>query len=305
MCSWFKPALTILCLFSFSGVPAVAKDSAPQILASIKPLGLIAQEVVGEYGSVDILLPIAASPHDYPLKISDLNRLREADIVLWVGAELETFLNRPLANLSPAQTLTVMSLPGVHWPSEQTLEVEHALDSKNHHHHHVRDPHVWLDPQNAVVIARALAEELSRIAPENARIYVLNAENFAKQMQALDQDLRAKLIPVQPLGFAVYHEGYLHFVQRYGLRQMGYVTVNPERRPGAKHLYTLRQILSGRTKCLFIEPYYDPPNIGGLAKELNVKVGVLDPIGGKHISTFTDLLEALAKDFLACLAEAH
>ena len=62
------------------------------MVTSIKPLALIAQEIAGDKVSVENLLPVKASPHDYPLRVSDIRRLQDADLVLWVGPSLETFL---------------------------------------------------------------------------------------------------------------------------------------------------------------------------------------------------------------------
>jgi zinc transport system substrate-binding protein len=266
------------------------------ILTSIKPLALIAQEILGEHGRVNTLLPITGSPHDYPLKISDVRNLHKADLVLWVGPELETFLAQPLGNLSEAKTLSVFGLPGLFWPESELHDV---LATENHLHE--RDPHLWLDPRNAAIVARAIAQKLGVIRPELTPVFLANAERFALEMETLDQRLSAELAPIKQEGFAVYHEGYLHFVDRYQLRQLGYVTYAPERRPGAKHLYQLRQSLIGRASCLFIEPYYDSGGARKMAKELGLRIGVLDPIGGEHIQTYEQLLIALAGEFLACL----
>lgn len=279
------------------------------VLASIKPLALIAQAVVGEHGSVETLLPVAASPHDYPLKVSDMRRLREADIVLWVGPELEAFLQRPLNGVAQSKQMSAYHLPGLHWPDEaKTAELSHnPADDQGHqhdHHHHDEDPHLWLDPRNGVTIARALAARLAQIKPASAELYAANAERFAQEIIALDQQLSARLKPVSNQGFAVYHEGYLHFVGRYQLRQVGFVTYTPERRPGARHLYQLRKELKENAVCLFAEPYYDQSNARALGEELGLRKGTLDPIGGEHIGTYHQLIGAMAEDFLACLAEA-
>lgn len=305
-----KCALPLARLFLLLVIIPVSVRAEVSVLASIKPLALIAQAVLGERGSVETLLPVAASPHDYPLKVSDMQRLREADVVLWVGPELEAFLQRPLNGVTQAKQLSAYHLAGLHWPNEtESQDVSHKVSAElnhNHgdnHHHHELDPHVWLDPRNGVIIARALAAKLAQIQPSSAEYYAMNAERFAQEMAALDQQLSARLKPVSAQGFAVYHEGYLHFVGRYQLRQVGFVTYTPERRPGARHLYELRKELKEKAVCLFTEPYYDQRSARALAEELRLRIGVLDPIGGEHISTYRELIEAMAEDFLACLAK--
>jgi len=291
----------LLCALSWSALAEV------KVLASIKPLALIANEVAGEYASVETLLPIAASPHDYALKVSDVRRLGGADLVVWVGKELEGFLNRPIGNLPAGKSLAVFEVTGLHWPEGEHdhhhhPEHDHQHDHHGHDHSHEGgDPHLWLDPRNAAVIAKALAVRLGELSPVHAEAFKINAERFARDMTVLDQQTRERLLPVKNTAFAVYHEGYQHFVERYSLKQVGYVTWSPEQRPGARHLHQLRQTLAGNARCLFTEPYYDQRVAKDLAKELKLKVGVLDPIGGEQVTRYHQIIETMATDFLTCL----
>lgn len=293
---------TLLCFCL--AFPSSAETAKFQILTSIKPLAMIAHEVVHERAEVKTLLPVAASPHDYPLKVSDIRLLHQVDLVLWVGPELEAFLQRPLTNLAFDKQLSVYHLSGLRWPVAEPEANPQPQEHNDTHQHHQQDPHLWLDPHNAVVIAHAIAERMATIQPANAEFYKANAARFAQQMHLLDQHIAEQLEPVRNQGFAVYHEGYLHFVNRYQLRQAGFVTYIPERRPGARHLHQLRQALKGEAVCLFIEPYYDPRSARELGGELGLKIGVLDPIGGEHINTYSELMEAMMQDFLTCLTQA-
>lgn len=268
----------------------------PVVLASIKPLELIARQVVGPDGQVERLLAPGASPHDYPLSFSDRKRLDSADLVFWVGEELETFLHRPLAQLPSERRLAATELSGLHWP--QPSEEEHAGQA---HHYHAQDPHLWLDPRNGGRIARALAERLAQLAPEAAEDYRSRARTLAEQLHRLDLELDGQLDPVRDRSFAVYHRGYDHFVQRYGLHQVAAVTETPERRPGARHLYQLRQRLEGAT-CLFIEPYYDMSAARQLAEELDLHLAQLDPLGADPgIDSYPALIRQLGNAVLDCL----
>lgn len=288
-----------LALFSLALLLAAPVQAKLQILASIKPLALIAQEVAGDQADVITLLPITASPHDYPLKMSDHKRLRAADLVLWVGPELESFLARPLANLAPNKLITSYQLTALHWP-------EAAAEDDHHHSNHAshsKDPHIWLDPRNAVLISKALAARLAQLQPESAEVFRVNAQRFSASVELLDQQLLQQLAPVKEVGFAVYHEGYGHFVGRYSLHQVAYVTYTPERRPGAKHLQELREVLAAEGECLFMEPYYKAQGMDEMAKTLNLRIGFLDPIGEQGISSYQQLLHQLTQSFLTCLAD--
>jgi len=263
------------------------------VLSSIKPLTLIAQEIVGDTAETDTLLPITASPHDYPLKASDHTRLQKANVILWVGPELESFLQKPISNVPSERVITAYSLVGLNWPAD-----EHQSTQA---HHHERDPHLWLDPRNAVVVARALNDKLAQIDPANKAKFDTNLQLFVVKMSQLDKKLTEILKPLAGRGFAVYHEGYGHFVSHYGLHQLDYVTFTPEQRPGAKHLQELRAVLSKEGKCLFLEPYNEQQSVRDLAVELNLHAGVLDALGSQSVNTYSQLLENMTGAFTACL----
>ena len=283
-------------------IPAAQAASEPLLLTSIKPLALIAQAITGTHLKVETLLPITASPHDYPLKMSDHLRLQKAELVLWIGPELESFLAKPLANLPAERVMSAYDLAGIYWPAGE----KDAEDADEHHHqaheHGGHDPHLWLDPRNAIVIAQALAAKLSLMHPELSANFAVNLTNFMRTTNALDQQLALQLKPISARGFGVYHEGYAHFVGRYGLHQLAYVALTPERRPGAKHLQELRQLLAQEGECLFMEPFNHSAAMETMAAQLNLRIGLLDPIGNQEVSSYEQLLNTMGASFLACLA---
>jgi zinc transport system substrate-binding protein len=285
--------LTMAVTLFFLAAPGEAK---PLVLSSLKPLTLIAQEITGSAAGVDTLLPATASHHDYPLKVSDHERLQKADVILWIGPELESFLKKPIANLSATKVISIYELPGMNWPVNRP-------STDRHHHGHERDPHVWLDPRNAVVIAQALTSKLVQIDEVNKKLYQDNLQKFTAQMRLLDEQLTSSLKPLAGLGFAVYHEGFGHFVSHYNLYQLDYVTFTPEQKPGAKHLHQLRKRLAKEGECLFLEPYNDTQSTRILAQELNLRSGVLDALGVQGALTYTQLMEQMATSFSACLTD--
>src|SRR5688572_6550393 len=91
-------------------IASASSYAKPMVLSSLRPLTLIAQEIAGTSANVDTLLPATASHHDYPLKTSDYARLKAADVVIWVGPELESFLQKPLGNVTAGKVITAYTL---------------------------------------------------------------------------------------------------------------------------------------------------------------------------------------------------
>jgi len=295
--------LLIVVLAVIFSLQVQSTEDKPVLLVSIKPLALIAQEIAGDKVRIETLLPITASPHDHPLKTSDHKRLHQADLILWIGAELESFLAKPLKNIPARKVITAYELSGLYWPEADAHHQEHQHANGNHHG---RDPHLWLDPRNAVIIAQHLAARLSELMPGAAADFAVNSEEFRQRMLQLDNEITQSLKPVQKVGFAVYHEGYAHFVAHYDLHQIGYVTYTPERRPGAKHLQKLREVLKAEGKCLFTEPQATNTSIQELARSLNLRTALLDPIGNDEVTSYAQLLSGMREQFLTCLTDrAH
>jgi len=84
------------------------------VLTSIRPLGFIASAIADGVTPTEVLLPDGASPHDYALRPSDLQRMRSADLVVWIGPEMEAFMTKPIAQLPPNRVVEIAAIPQVH-----------------------------------------------------------------------------------------------------------------------------------------------------------------------------------------------
>lgn len=269
-----------------------AHADVPQVLASIAPIHSLTAAVMEGIGAPELLVSPTVSEHDYALKPSDVRKISGADLVVWIGAPLETYLVKALETES-VQQLELIDAAGVDpHPFQQERRAHEEEDIGAHdaeekaqtdeagHEHSGLDPHVWLDPVRAVKIVEAIAGALAAVDPENAGRYRENATRMIGELDALDQDIRARLAPVAARPFITFHDGYSYFVERYGLNQVGQFTVDPDRRPGAATVRALRETIAAeRVGCAFSEPQFDPDVVEGVAGEARMRVGVLDAIG--------------------------
>jgi zinc transport system substrate-binding protein len=307
------------------GIGAAAARAAepPTVVASILPLHALAAAVMEGVARPHLLVPPGASPHTFQLKPSEAKKLQEADLVLWVGETLETFLEKPLRTLAKrASVVAVGELPGVETlpPREGGVWAEHGHDHGHGHGHahgkasaagadHDReiDGHLWLDPMNGKAIVLGLAELLAGRDPERAELYRANAAREAARIEALDGELRARLAPVANRPFVVFHDAYQYLERRYGLAAAGSVTVSPDRPPSAKRLAALRKTIRERgAVCIFAEPQFKAPIVASLAEGTGARTAVLDPVGAPPIEpgpgAYRALLDKLGRDLAACLA---
>lgn len=298
-----------IAIFSFwMAASAAMADTKPTVLVTIKPLAMLVQGVVGDELTVRQLLPGNISPHDYALKFSDVRAINEAALVVWVGPELESAFTKPLAGNRKA-VLTLMSIPGITWPAvSQSVEEEHDEDHAGHDHHghhaHARDPHLWLNPVNGQRAARAVAERLAELYPARRQIFETNLRRFVGEIEALDKQSRQTLKPLGDRGFVVTHDGYGHFVQHYGLKQLASAQVVAGRQQGAKHVAEMLA-LGGAVQCVFTEVQLNNKAAVQLAGKLGVETIELDPIGHDvplSESSYLTFMENLVTAFTRGLA---
>jgi len=301
---------------------AALAGEPPKVVASILPLHALAAAVMEGVARPQLLVPPGGSPHTFQLKPSEAKTLQDADVVVWVGESLETFLVKPLRTLAKRATIVeVGELPGVEvLPTrEGGVWAEHGHDHGHAHGHgHGKsegkaaadrriDRHLWLDPMNGKAIVLGLADVLARKDPQRAERYRANAAREAARIEALDGELRARLAPVADRPFVVFHDAYQYFERRYGLSAAGSITVSPERPPSAKRLAALRKTIRERgAVCVFAEPQFRAPIVASVVEGTGARTATLDPVGAPPIEpgpgAYRALLDKLGRDLAACLA---
>lgn len=295
----------------------MAGNATASVVTSIRPLGFIASAIADGVTTTEILLPDGASPHDFALRPSDIQRLRSADLVLWVGPDMEAFLTKSLTQLPANKQLAIGELPAVqallmkgdddddHHDHSGEAHSHADGDDRHDHHHGDYNMHVWLSPEVAKVTAIAVHDRLLELMPQNKDKLDANLRQFEDQLAQTDKNLVKMLTPVQGKGYFVFHDAYGYFEKHYGLSPLGHFTVNPEIQPGAQRLHQIRtQLVEQKAVCVFAEPQFRPAVINAVAKGTHVRSGTLDPLGtgialGKD--SYGNFLTALSNQYVSCL----
>ncbi|MFJ5363803.1 zinc ABC transporter substrate-binding protein ZnuA [Pectobacterium punjabense] len=319
---WLKSVFVASALLA-SGMSINAASAA--VITSIRPLGFIASAIADGVTPTEVLLPDGASPHDYALRPSDVQRLQSADLVIWVGPEMEAFLGKPLAKILPAKQIALSTLPGIksalekeaghdHEDSHEQAHDEHEKghehshdDGDDDHHHGEYNMHIWLSPEMTKQAAIAIHAKLLELMPQNKDKLDANLLYFTDKIAQADEKIVKMLAPVQGRGYFVFHDAYGYFEKHYGLSPLGYFTVNPEIQPGAQRLHQIRtQLVEHKAVCVFAEPQFRPAVINAVAKGTDVRSGVLDPLGSNIAlgrDSYADFLLQLSNQYVSCLEE--
>ncbi|KEY91297.1 high-affinity zinc uptake system protein [Candidatus Photodesmus blepharus] len=272
---------------------------AQNILTSIKPIQMITLEITKGISTPDVLLSNNISPHGYSLRPSDLKRIERAKLIIWYGHNLEPFLEKIL--LKRRNILELSELFGL--KSQEKHHVDKFSDYEHDHKNH--DPHFWLGKKPTIRVAQAIAYKLVEMDPENKVRYLRNLSNFVDTLEHISAKIDSQLKPVREKGYYVFHDAYKYFEKDYALNHLGYFTIIPDRKPGAKTLMSIRTaLLSNKAKCVFSELQFPPSLVHSSIKGSAVNVGVLDPIGSSinvENGSYFRLLQSLSDSFSECL----
>jgi len=292
------------------------------VVTSIKPLHSLTSYIMEGVGEPELIIDGVASPHNFQIKPSHAKMLQNADLVIWIGEDLESFLPTALKSIPKDavvfELLDQSGLKKLKFREKNIFEGhddhghdEHAKKEDDHddhghddhgHGHGSFDPHIWLDPANAKVIVKKITNQLSKIDKDNASTYKANSKKVIKDLDGLIKEVKNEIN--KDASFVVFHDAYQYFEKRFGLNVIGALTVNPDVMPGAEQLSEIREVIEHeKAKCIFSEPQFNPNIINSIASDTGVKTGVLDPLGAnidKGKNMYFDLIKDMSNSLKDC-----
>jgi len=170
------------------------------------------------------------------------------------------------------------------------------------HAHGEFDPHIWLDPINAKAMLNEMVEHLIENDTKNEAKYKSNLDKALKEIDKLTIEVMTDLS--NSVSSIVFHDAYQYFEKRFNVNVLGAFTVNTDVMPGAEQLAEIREIIEhDKVSCVFSEPQFNPDIIKAVAKDMNIKTGVLDPLGatldsGKDL--YFKLIRNMSASFKGC-----
>ena len=312
--------LSILSLISF----ITPVNAEVKVVTSIKPLHSLASYLMDGVGKPDLIVDGYASPHGFSMKPSHAKMLQNANLIFWVGEDLENFLEKPLSSIAKkAEKIELMEIKGLnvlkfrernifdehdhddhddHAKKEDDHDDHDGHDDHEGHAHGEFNPHIWLDPLNAKVILKEMTEHLIENDSKNASTYKSNLDKALKDIDKLTMEVMTELN--KSTSSIVFHDAYQYFEERFNVNILGAFTVNTDVMPGAEQLAEIREIIEhDKVKCIFSEPQFNPDIIKAVAKDMDIKTGVVDPLGatlnpGKDL--YFDLIRNMSASFKGC-----
>lgn len=242
-----------------------------KVAVSIAPLADLARQVGGEHVTVTTLVPSAASPHTYEPTPAQVKEVAEANVLALIGLGFEFWAEDVIESAANTDLIVVHTSEGI--------EVIH--DEHEHEGDKIGNPHIWLDPQNAMVQVRHLREALIEADPAHQAGYEANAEVYLAQLELLDEEIAAQVATWSHQEFIAFHPSWVYFAQRYGLTQAAVIEQTPGKEPSpaelAEIIETARRI---GARAIFAETQFSPKVAETIAAESGAQVLFLNPLGG-------------------------
>ncbi|MBI4836126.1 MAG: zinc ABC transporter substrate-binding protein [Candidatus Abawacabacteria bacterium] len=275
-------ASLIICSLALSSCgnaqPMTVETNKKEVVATFFPYYVFAKNLAGDYLSVNSLISSQVGPHDYQLKPSEINLLRQANLVIKNGLGVDDWVEKAITTsgsrakvFTASQELTI--LPPI---EEQVLIGAHEEEEDEHGPH---DPHVWVSPRNVLQILPRISAQFQQLAPEHKAELAILLDQYTRQIEALDHSIRTETANLTNKQFVSFHSTTQYFARDYGFT----VTASIEEYPGEEPTpYYLKQLIdyikNNHIKVICTEPQFSPRIVQTLAQDLNLQIIEFDPM---------------------------
>ncbi|ANY68716.1 ABC transporter substrate-binding protein [Paenibacillus sp. BIHB 4019] len=308
-------------------------EGKTNVVTSFYPLYYFASEIGGEYVNVVNLIPAGVEPHDWTPKSQDLSTASKAQLFLYNGAGLEGWTDSFLKGLPNDQTIITAEMSKgielIQGNSEEEHEHDHsaetaeehadheehsdeadgaAADEHDHEHALDVDPHTWVSPKSAIIMAENVKNSLIQVDSAHKTEYEANYEALHSKLAALDAKFEQELSKTTMKDIVVSHQAFGYLARDYGLTQTAIMGLSADAEPRAQDLLNIAKFVKEQgIRYIFFEELVSPALADTLASEAKVDTLMLNPVEGltpeqeKNGDTYITLMEANLQNLLKAL----
>jgi len=276
--------------------PTASEAKKLNVVTSTTDMAALAQEVGGDKITVEALAKGYQDPNFVEAKPSFLLKLRNADLLILVGLQLEIGWLPPLITqcgnariqvgapgyLDASQFAEILDIP--------TGQVTRAMGDV----HPLGNPHYWLDPNNGRRIARGIAQKLGEMDPADSQYFQQRFQDFDRRLTDAEKNWDAEMAPYRGRKLVAYHTSWSNFAKHFGLQVVGYIEPRPGIPPTPGHTIEIIQLMKrDNVKLVVVEPYFDLKTPNSIGSATGAKVIVLLPsVGGeKEVTDYFKLFD--------------
>lgn len=292
-----------------------SSDKKVTVYTSFYTMYDFTKKIGGDKINVTNLVPAGTEPHDWEPSTKDIKDLENADVLIYNGAGMEHWAEKVLNTLKNKKLVAVETTKGL-----QLLENEHHHDHDKEHskdnkkdekkekdHEEMElDPHVWLNPLLAKKQMEKIKEALVSVDQANKDYYEKNFSDNARKLDELDKEFKDAVSKFKKKEIVVSHEAFGYLCDAYGLKQVAIEGLSAESEPSPGRMAEIVKFArENNIKVIFFEELVSPKIAQTIAKEVNAKTEVLNPLEGlddegvkagkDYFSVMRENLQALKK----------
>ncbi|MFC1867110.1 metal ABC transporter solute-binding protein, Zn/Mn family [Thermodesulfobacteriota bacterium] len=262
-------------------------------VTTILPMAYLIEQIGGELVDVTVMIPPGANPHTYEPTPAQMNALSNADLFMKVGSGIEfeilwmnklAALNKKMSICDASRGIRLTHM-GEHRPGDE---------ERGQHKHENKDPHIWLSPNNAIVMAGNIRDALIKIDPENKDYYEQNSSRLVVELDALKEEIRSKFKNLKNRTFLIFHPAWGYFAADFNLIQLSAEYSGKE--PTPKRLNDLiKKAKRENIKAIFASPQFSKKSAEIIANEINGKVLMIDLLSKDYINNLRTAADAFVE----------
>lgn len=253
-------------------------DGKVNVVTTFYPLYDFASQIGGDRVNVINLVPAGVEPHDWAPKSRDLTNMSKAQLFIYSGAGLEGWVHDFLDSLKAGSEFHTVE-------ASKGIKFIHGVEREDAHDHDKTDsdvdPHVWVSPKSALIMAKNIRNGLVKADPANKSFYEANYEVLNKKLTDLDAAFSAALAKTAKKEIVVSHQAFGYLTRDYGLTQMPIMGLTADSEPTAQDLKKINAFVKEhQVKYIFFEELVSDKMAKTLAKDAGIKTLVLNPVEG-------------------------
>ncbi len=273
-------------VFIFISLVSFLYASKPEISVSIAPQKYFLEKIVKDKFEINLMVKAGSSPHTYEPKTSQMKSLSNSKIYFYTGIEFEKAWLDKFKKSAPNTIFVDSSASIERIAMEEHSHEEEGPDGHNHekhndhedeHDHEGLDPHVWLDPVLVKIQAKNIYEAVVSIDLENKEFYTKNYEEFLKELDSLDSQIKEILTPYKEKAFMVFHPSWGYFAKRYDLEQISIEMQGKEPKPN-ELVELVKDAKVHNIKIIFVSPQFSQKSAKTIAKNIGGNVIAIDSL---------------------------
>jgi zinc transport system substrate-binding protein len=263
-----------------------------RVFVSIPPQVFFAERIGGEHVEVEVLVGQGQSPHSYEPTPKQIAGLVNARIYFSIDMPFEERLVEKIRQSH--ENLEIVNTSQGIWLIKNEEHPE-GSETGEHEHKHADDeidPHVWMSPQNAKIIAGNMCNALKELDPGRSEQYSKNLSRLEKELDNLDRSIASVLKPLKGKEFYVFHPAFGYFARAYGLKQVAVETGGKE--PSARQLAELiEKAKKAGVKVIFVQPQFSRSSAEAVAKEIGGAVVPIDSLARDYVQNLNELSQQI------------